>query len=124
MRVVKPTSVEEYITSFPAETEKVLQELRTIIKSAAPRAAEVISYHMPAYKQNGVLVYFAACKHHIGFYPTSSPINVFKEELKNYKTSKGAIQFPYDQPLPKNLITQIVEFRVKEDTESAFNKTK
>ena len=89
--------------------------MRAIIKKAAPKAEEVISYSMPAFKQSGILVYFAAQSKHIGFYPTASGIIDFKKELVDYKHSKGAIQFPYDKPLPVSLITQIVKFRVAED---------
>jgi uncharacterized protein YdhG (YjbR/CyaY superfamily) len=79
---------------------------------------------MPAFKQHGVLVYFAGNKNHIGFYPTSSPIRIFKNELINYKTSKGAIQFPIDQAIPTRLVTKIVKYRVAEDKEKNLLKTK
>src|SRR5947209_3440530 len=91
---------DSYIAVFPESTQKVLQQLRSIIKKAAPDAEEVISYNMPAYKLNGILVYFAGYENHVGFYPTASPIQVFKEQLTAYKTSKGAIQFPLDEALP------------------------
>jgi len=96
--------IDLYIETFPEDVQVLLQELRTIIKKTAPNAEEIMSYQMPAYKQNKRLVYFAGYKKHIGFYPHSSPIIHFQEELKNYKTSKGAIQFPKDKPLPKELI--------------------
>ncbi len=118
----KFNTIDEYIACFPETTRRLLQEVRAIIKSAAPHAAEVISYNMPAFRQNGVLVYFAAAKAHIGFYPTSSPIVAFKKELEQYKTSKGAIQFPMDKPIPRALIKSIVKFRVKEDEEKAKKK--
>src|SRR5687768_192308 len=92
---------ETYIAQFPSETQKMLEEIRGIIKAAAPQAKEVISYAMPAFKLHGVLVYFAAYERHIGFYPTARPMVVFEKELAGYKTSKGAVQFPLDKPLPK-----------------------
>lgn len=108
-------SVDEYIAAQPENVKGLLEELRQIIKQAAPTASEVISYGMPAYKLNGVLVYFAANKQHIGFYPTASPILVFKDELTGYKTSKGAIQFPIKNGIPATLVTKIVEYRANED---------
>jgi uncharacterized protein YdhG (YjbR/CyaY superfamily) len=98
--------------------------LRKTIKEAAPQAEELISYNIPAFKQNGVLVYYAAYKNHIGFYPTSSPMKVFKKELANYKTSKGAIQFPIEKAIPKTLVSRIVKYRVKENLEKAMIKAK
>jgi uncharacterized protein YdhG (YjbR/CyaY superfamily) len=124
MDTSKFQSVDEYISSFDKERQALLQEIRGIIRSAAPKATEVISYNMPAFKQHKVLVYYAAYEHHIGFYPTGSPIAAFKEKLSKYKTSKGAIQFPIDQPLPKGLIKEIVRFRLKEDEEAAKLKLK
>jgi len=105
-------SVDEYLSFFPAITQKVLEEMRRIIKKAAPGAEEVISYNIPAYKLNGILVYFAGYEKHIGFYPTPSALEAFKKEISVYKSSKGAVQFPIDQPLPSALITKIVKFRV------------
>jgi uncharacterized protein YdhG (YjbR/CyaY superfamily) len=106
--------IDAYIATFPAATQKQLKNMRAIIKMAAPEAAEVISYGMPAYKQNGMLVYFAGYKAHIGFYPTASGIQHFLPKIQAYKHSKGAVQFPLDQPLPKNLIGEIVAFRITE----------
>ena len=108
-------SIDDYINQFPDEIKSKLESIRAAIKKAAPKAAEVISYGMPAFKQNKVLVYFAAGKNHIGFYPTPKPIVVFKKELEGYKTSKGAIQFPLDKKIPLALISKITKFRVKED---------
>lgn len=108
------TSIQEYIDVFPPDVQKILQQIRAAIKKAAPKATEVISYGMPAFKLNEVLVYFAVCKNHIGFYPTAKPIIIFKKELAAYKTSKGAIQFSFNEPLPLRLITQIVKFRIDE----------
>jgi uncharacterized protein YdhG (YjbR/CyaY superfamily) len=110
-----PRNIDEYIAVFPIEIQKKLEEIRTVIKNAAPGAEEKISYGMPAFSLKGILVYFAAHKNHIGLYPTSSGINAFKTELDEFKFSKGAIQFPFDKPFPFDLITRIVIFRVKEN---------
>ena len=115
-------SVDEYISSFPSDIQRVLQEIRRTIRSAAPEAEEVISYQMPAFKLNGVLVYYAAFNDHVSLFPTGSGIKAFKDELASYKTSKGTVQFPLDKPLPLDLIKRIVEFRVKEDREKATPK--
>ncbi|HAP01647.1 MAG TPA: hypothetical protein DCQ93_06965 [Bacteroidetes bacterium] len=119
---IKPKSVDEYYKLFPKEIHPMISEMRNIIQKAAPKAKEIISYNMPAYKQHGVLVYFAAYKNHIGFYPTSSGVRVFADELKAYKTSKGAIQFPINEKLPVKLIQKIVRFRVNEDKEKFERK--
>lgn len=120
--MLKPTDIDDYIVAFTEDKRKLLEQMRTIIKKAAPKATEVISYGMPAFKQHGVLVYFAAGKNHIGFYPTGEPIKHFKEELAVYKTSKGAVQFPLDKPLPVALITKMVKFRIEQDREHAAMK--
>ena len=96
----------------------MLEKMRQAIKSVAPDAEEVISYQMPAFRYHGMLVYFAAYKNHIGFYPTASGIAAFKKELAIYKTSTGAVQFPIDAKLPLCLITKIVKYRVKENSEN------
>jgi uncharacterized protein YdhG (YjbR/CyaY superfamily) len=114
---LKFKDADKYIEKSPRNIRKTLVEIRKTIKKAAPKATEKISYGMPTFVLNGNLVYFAAFKHHIGFYPTSSPIVVFKKELSSYKTSKGAIQFPIDEPIPYSLITKIVKYRVKENLE-------
>ena len=108
-------TVDEYISAFPADVQAKLKSLRRAIRKAAPQAEEGISYQMPAFKLNGNLVYFAAYKNHIGFYPTSSGIEAFKKELSPYKWSKGAIQFPLDKPVPFDLVERIVVFRAKEN---------
>ncbi len=109
----RPDSIDEYISGFPPETQKVLQELRELIKAIAPDATERISYGMPAFDLNGRrLVYFAAWKNHIGFYPAAGDVvEAFEEELEPYKRGKGSVQFPLDRPLPTDLIRRIVEFR-------------
>lgn len=117
-------SIDEYIATFPEEIRARLEAVRTTIKAAAPEAEECISYQMPAFAQYGNLVYFAAMKKHIGFYPTSSGIAAFQEELVGYASSKGAVQFPYDQPLPLDLISKIVRFRVAENLSKAAAKVR
>jgi len=114
---VRPTapSIDDYIARFPAETRKVLEEVRAVIRAAAPEATETISYEIPTFDLNGHLVHFAGYEHHVGFYPTSSGIVAFKEELIPYKTGKGSVQFPLGQPLPTGLIRRVVEFRVREN---------
>ena len=101
-------SVDEYIAGFPPEIGAVLQKLRQVVRDAAPGARETISYGMPAFKLKRILVYFAAFKDHIGFYPTSSGIEAFKEELKPYRTAKGTVRFPLDRPIPFPLASQSV----------------
>ncbi len=115
-------SIDNYINQFPDEIKSKLEKIRAAIKKAAPKSTEVISYGMPAFKQNKVLVYFAAGKNHIGFYPTPNPIKVFSKELESYKTSKGAIQFPLDKKIPLTLISKIVKYRVAEDLENMDKK--
>lgn len=110
----KPTSVEEYFSWFPPEIQAKLQQIRETLREALPHAKEVISYSMPAFKTTEVLVYYAAAKKHMGYYPTNSGVEEFKKELAEYVTSKGAIQFPYDQDLPLELISQIAQFRDEE----------
>lgn len=110
---VKFTTVDEYHANQAVEIQEKLAELRSLIKATVPDVVETISYNMPAFKRKKILVYYAAYKNHIGFYPTSQPIIVFKDELKPYKTSKGAIQFPINQELPKDLIQAIVKFRLE-----------
>lgn len=108
------TDVDTYISAFPSDVRKILVQVRRTILEAAPNAVEQISYNMPAYKLNGVLVYFAGYKKHIGFYPTPDGIEAFETELSSYKYSKGAVQFPIDKPIPFELISRIVKYRVKE----------
>ncbi len=115
MKRIAPKTIDEYIAGFPKDIHAKLQALRATIQQAAPEADEAISYQIPTFKLNGNLVHFAAFKNHIGFYPVPSGIEAFKQELSVYKTSKGAVQFPHDQPLPLKLVTRIVKFRVKEN---------
>jgi len=111
----KPTDIDAYISGFPEGIRKLLQEIRATIKNTVPQAEEVISYGMPAFRQNGMLVWFAAFKNHIGFYPIPSGIEAFKEELSAFKGTKGSIHFPLDKPLPVDLISRIVSFRLTEN---------
>jgi uncharacterized protein YdhG (YjbR/CyaY superfamily) len=107
-------TINEYIQTFPVEIQIILGKLRQTIRKAAPEALEAISYQMPAFKLNGNMVYFAAFKKHIGFFPTPSGVEAFKKELASYVTSKGTIQFPLNKPIPYDLVEKIVLFRVKE----------
>ena len=109
-------TIDEYIARFPKNVQDVLEQLRKAIKLSAPESEETISYQMPAFKQKGILVYFAAFKNHIGFYPTPSGIEKFRKELSGHEFSKGAIKFPIDEPIPMDLISKIVKFRVKENS--------
>lgn len=109
----KIQTIDEYIKTFPKDIQKILGTVRQTIKKSAPTAVEAISYQIPTFKLNGNLVHFAAYKNHIGFYPGSEAIKVFKKEIVSYKSSKGAIQFPIDKPMPLALIHKIVKLRVK-----------
>ncbi|HEY9113903.1 MAG TPA: DUF1801 domain-containing protein [Bacteroidales bacterium] len=118
-------TVDEYISSFSGETKNLLIQLRETILASVPEGTEEkISYGMPAYKLKGMLVYFASWKNHIGFYPSTSGIEFFKNELADYSISKGTVQFPIDKPLPLELITKIVRFRVNENLKKAELKKK
>ena len=122
--LTKFKTVDEYLSALPANTKLILKEVRKTIKQAAPQAEELISYNIPAFTLHGRLVYYAAFKNHIGFYPVSSAIKTFQKELSDYKTSKGAIQFPIERPIPFGVITKIVKFRVQENLEKAKAKKK
>jgi uncharacterized protein YdhG (YjbR/CyaY superfamily) len=117
-------TIDDYIATFPKEIQKKLQEMRATIKETAPDAEEKISYQMPTFYLKGNLVHFAAFKNHIGFYPVPTGIEKFKKELSAYKTSKGAVQFPLDKPLPVDLIRKIVKFRVAENMKKAEGKAR
>lgn len=107
-------SIDDYIAAQPADMQKILQKIRATIRKAAPEAEEAIKYQLPTFVLNGNLVHFGAFKNHIGFYPTPSGTEKFKKQLAKYKAGKGSIQFPLDEPIPYDLITEIVKFRVKE----------
>lgn len=112
-------SVDEYIATFPEETQKILKEIRATIKAAAPNAEEKISYQMPTFFLSGNLIHFAAFKNHIGIYPTPSGTEAFKEEISQYQGAKGSIRLPLDKPMPLKLISRIVKFRVAENLQKA-----
>ena len=120
----KPETIDEYISLHPPKVQELLQKIRTLIQRAAPGAKEAINYQIPTFVFNGNLVHFAAYKNHIGFYPTSRGIEEFKKEFINYKWSKGAVQFPLNEPLPKQLITRIVRSRVTDEKIKAESKQK
>lgn len=122
METKKPENIDEYIGSFPNDVQEILERIRMTVQNAAPDAKEKISYSMPAFEQNGIVVYFAAFKNHIGLYALPSGHDAFKEELSKYKSGKGSVQFPLNQPMPYDLITEIVKFRVKENLEKAKTK--
>lgn len=108
-------TVDEYIKGFSGDVQDKLKALRAAIREAAPDAEECISYRMPAYRQGGPLVYFAAFKSHIGLYPTASGIEAFRDEFKAYKSGKGSVQFPMDEPLPLELVTRVVKFKLEDN---------
>ena len=112
---IKFQTIDEYISTFPKDIQKILGKVRKTIKETAPDAEEAISYQIPTFKLNGNLVHFAAFKNHIGFYPAPSGQKAFQKELSIYKSGKGSIQFPIDKPMPLSLIKKIVNYRVKEN---------
>jgi uncharacterized protein YdhG (YjbR/CyaY superfamily) len=115
-------SIDEYIATFPEETQKILEDVRATIKASAPEAEEKISYQMPTFYLKGNLIHFAAWKNHVGIYPTPSGTEAFKKELSIYESAKGSIKFPIDQPMPLDLISKIVKFRVAENLKKAEAK--
>ncbi len=120
----KPKNIDEYIAGFPEKTQEILEKVRAVIQSAAPDAQETISYQIPTFTLHGNLVHFAAYQHHLGFYPASSGIEHFKQQLSAYKSSRGTVQFPLDKPIPYDLIREIVAFRVQENLARAQAKPK
>ncbi|MBN1980178.1 MAG: DUF1801 domain-containing protein [Chitinivibrionales bacterium] len=116
--------IECYISRFPPDVRSILEAIRTTIRNAAPEATEAIAYQMPTFVLQGNLVHFAAYSRHIGFYPTPSAIVAFKVDLTPFATSKGAIQFPLDKPIPHDLISKIVRFRVEENQHKAQNRSR
>jgi uncharacterized protein YdhG (YjbR/CyaY superfamily) len=116
MTTDKPKTIEEYMAGFPNETQLILEQIRATIRETAPDAGEKISYGIPTFTWKGTnLVHFAAFKNHVGFYATPTGHEAFKEELSRYKQGKGSVQFPLDEPMPLDLITRIVKFRMKSD---------
>ena len=120
----KPQDIDGYISQFPAAVQAILEKVRTTMSHAAPNATEVISYQMPAFKQHGILVYFAAWKKHIGLYPPISGDKTLEKVFARYAGPKGNLQFPLDEPIPYDLIERIVKLRVKQDTAKAEAKRK
>src|SRR5271165_837245 len=117
-----PNDIDAYIFRFPTDVQEILRQVRETIRNAAPKAKEVISYQMPAFRQHGILVYFAAWKHHIGLYPPISGDVAIEKAVAKYAGPKGNLQFPLDEPIPYNLIKRIVKLRVKQDCERAEAK--
>ena len=115
MKSTTPASIDEYIADFPDDVQAILQQIRAVVKKAAPEAEETIKYAMPTFTLNGNLVHFAAYKNHIGFYPTPSGISTFEAELAPYKKAKGSAQFLLTQPIPYELIEKMVRLRVQEN---------
>jgi uncharacterized protein YdhG (YjbR/CyaY superfamily) len=122
--MAKPTTIDEYIGTFPKDIQAKLEQVRATVKEAAPGATEVISYGIPAFKLSGMVVWFGAHTNHIGFYPRGSGIEAFQKELSGYKNAKGSVQFPFDKPLPLDLITRMVKFRVAENLRKLERKKK
>jgi len=116
--------IDQYISGFSSEIQAILQEIRVTIKKAAPEAQEAISYQMPTFKLNGNLIHFAAFKNHIGVYPAPIGIEQFRKELSAYKGGKGSVQFPFSLPMPYDLISRIVKYRVQENLEKTGAKMK
>jgi uncharacterized protein YdhG (YjbR/CyaY superfamily) len=116
--------IDSYIKCFPVDTQKILNKLRAAIQEAAPEAKEKISYGIPTFTLNGNLVHFAAYKNHVGFYPGAIGIKAFSEELSAYEGGKGTVRFPLDKPIPYDLITEIVKFRVIQNSEKVKSKKK
>ncbi|HRW99232.1 MAG TPA: DUF1801 domain-containing protein [Cyclobacteriaceae bacterium] len=116
MQKTKAENIDDYMLQFPKDIQKLLKQMRSTIKKAAPKAEEAMKYGIPTFVLNGNLVHFAAYKNHVGFYPAPSGLLAFKKEIARYKSSKGAVQFPIEEPLPLDLISKIVKFRVVENS--------
>lgn len=115
-------TIDEYVAAFPADVQKILQEVRTTIGKAAPDAVEAMKYGIPTFVQGENLVHFGGFKTHVGFYPSPSAIEAFKKELSAYAGAKGSVQFPLDRRMPLGLIARIVKFRVQEVRQKTVNK--
>jgi len=120
----KPQDIDGYFSKFPADVQAILEQVRATIRRAAPDAKEIISYQMPAFKQHGILVYFAAWKQHVGMYPPITGDKALEKAVAPYAGPKGNLQFPLDEPMPLDLIERIVKLRVKQDSEKAAAKRK
>lgn len=119
-----PDNIDDYIAGFPTRVQKILQKIRKTIQKAAPDAEEAISYAIPTFKLNGNLVHFAAFEHHIGLYPGPRGIKEFEKEIARYEGGKGTVRFPLDEPIPYDLVTRIVKYRVQKNLEKPAAKTK
>jgi uncharacterized protein YdhG (YjbR/CyaY superfamily) len=119
-----PNSIDAYIADFPKDVQAILEKIRGIVRDAAPEAQEAIKYQIPTFVLNGNLVHFAAFQKHIGFYPTPSGIEHFKDALSAFNSAKGSVQFPLDSPIPYSLIKKMVKFRVNENREKSRAKTR
>jgi uncharacterized protein YdhG (YjbR/CyaY superfamily) len=119
-----PKNIDEYIAGFPPDVQEILEKIRMTIRKAAPDAEETIKYQIPTFTLKGNLVHFGAFKKHIGFYPTSTGTEKFRNELSVYEGAKGSVKFPLDKPIPFDLIGEIVKFRVRENLDRAEAKQK
>lgn len=119
-----PKNIDEYIAGFPGDVREILEKVRLTIREAAPEAAETINYAIPTFTLNGNLVHFAAFKKHIGFYPTPSGMEKFKNELAGYESAKGSVRFPLNKAIPYDLIRKMVKFRVEENLARAASRVK
>ena len=122
MKRTTAKTIDDYIAGYPKDIQTTLEKIRTAIRKAAPKAEETIKYGMPTFTLNGNLIFFAAFKNHIGFYPIPQGIDAFKKELSIYKQGKGSVQFPIYKPMPLALISKIVKFRVKKNTKKTKTK--
>jgi uncharacterized protein YdhG (YjbR/CyaY superfamily) len=120
----KPTDIDDYISKFPEDVQAILEKVRETIRRAAPEAMETISYMMPAFRQHGILIYFAAWEKHIGMFPPISGNKTLEKAIARYAGPKGNLQFPLDKPIPYDLIEKLVKLRVKQDFEKAAAKRK
>ena len=118
----RPTTIDDYIADFPADVQPHLEKVRAAIRKAAPRAEEAIKYSMPTFVLDGNLIHFAGWTSHVGLYPGSKPIEMFKDELAKYEISKGTVRFPFDKPIPYGLIGKITKFCVKRNAERASSR--
>jgi uncharacterized protein YdhG (YjbR/CyaY superfamily) len=123
-KATKPTDINDYISKFPPDVQVILEKVRETIRRAAPEAKETISYMMPAFRQHGILVYFAAWEKHIGMYPPISGDKTLEKAIARYAGPKGNLQFPLDEPIPYDLIEKLVKLRVKQDSAKAAEKRK
>jgi uncharacterized protein YdhG (YjbR/CyaY superfamily) len=119
-----PTNIDDYVRRFPKQVQQLLQKMRRTIQAAAPQATEMISYRMPAFTLDRILVYFAAHTNHIGFYPGAGAIAAFRKQLSAYKGAKGSVQFPFDKSLPLALVRRIVKFRVKQSSSKVKGRSR